>query len=117
MFDAYVGNKRAEFEQLEATKRSRYEQDQQNKRTAMTANAPTGLERILSNPKLFERYTESQLGSANLRKETALRKEYYDNPTLATKYPTVEAYLLASGMGGQSGGGDGLKFLGSRPAQ
>jgi hypothetical protein len=75
------------------------------------------MERILSSPTMFPKYMESQIGSANLRKETALRKEYYDNPTLATKYPTVEAYLLASGMGDQSGGGDGLKFLGSRPAQ
>jgi hypothetical protein len=80
------------------------------------ASMPSQLERILSNPALFERYKESQLGSAGLRAETALRKEYYDNPGLVTKYPTVEAYLLANGVGGQGGTGDGTRVLGSRPA-
>jgi hypothetical protein len=80
------------------------------------ARMPSQLERILRDPVLREAYTESQLGPANLRRETALRREYYDNPSLATKYPTVEAYLLASGVGGQLGTGDGTRVLGSRPA-
>jgi hypothetical protein len=115
MFDAYIGNKRTELEQVEATKRSRYEQDQQNKRTAMTANAPTGLERILGNPVLFKRYMESQTGPANVRAESALRKEWAENPMVRQQYPKIDDYLTANGVGGQAG--DGLKFLGSRPAQ
>jgi len=117
MFDAYVTNKRSEFEQGEQTKRSMYEQDQQNKRTAMTVNAPSQLERILRDPVLSERYSDAQLGSSNLRRELALRKEYFDNPNFVTKYPTVESYLLANGVGGQGGASDGLKFLGSKPTQ
>jgi hypothetical protein len=115
MFEAYVKNKASEFEQSEATKRSVYEQDQQNKRTAMTVNAPTQLERILRDPVLFERYSESQLGPANVRREMALRTQYYDNPSLVKQYPTVEAYLLANGVGGQGGTNDGTTVLGSRP--
>jgi hypothetical protein len=115
MFEAYVANKRSEYEQSEATKRSVYEQDQQNKRTAMTVNAPTQLERILRDPVLFERYSESQLGPANVRREMALRTQYYDNPSLVKQYPTVEAYLLANGVGGQGGTNDGTTVLGSRP--
>ena len=115
MFEAYVANKRSEFEQSEATKRSVYEQDKATERTRMTANAPTGLERILRDPVLFERYSESQLGPANVRREMALRTQYYDNPSLVKQYPTVEAYLLANGVGGQGGTNDGTTVLGSRP--
>jgi hypothetical protein len=116
MFEAYVANKRSEYEQGEQTKRSRYEQDQQNKRTAMTANAPTGLERILSNPTLFKNYMESQTGGANVRAESMLRKEYYDNPSLVKQYPTVEDYLAANGAGGQAGADPRYKVLGSQLA-
>jgi hypothetical protein len=106
MFEAYIGNKRTE-----------YEQDQQNKRAAMTANAPTGLERILSNPKMFENYMKSQTGGANVRAEALIRKEYFENPLLKKDYPTVEDYLAANGVGGQSGANQQLKVIGSRPAQ
>lgn len=115
MFEAYVANKRSEFEQSEQTKRSMYEQDQQNKRTAMTANAPTGLERILSNPKLFKNYMESQTGGANIRAEAMLREKYFENPLLKKDYPTVEDYLAANGVGGKAGASDGSRVLGSRP--
>jgi hypothetical protein len=115
MFDAYVANKRSEFEQVEATKRSRYEQDQQNKRTVMTTNAPTGLERILGNPVLFKRYMESQTGPANVRAESALRKEWAENPMVRQQYPKIDDYLMANGVGGQAGVNDGTKILGSRP--
>ena len=104
MFDAYVKNQATMFEQ-----------EQQNKRTAMTVNAPTQLERILRDPVLSERYADVQLGPANLRREIALRTQYYDNPSLVKQYPTVEAYLLANGVGGQGGINDGSKVLGSRP--
>jgi hypothetical protein len=117
MFEAYVANKRSEFEQSEQTKRSTYEQDQQNKRTAMTANAPTGLERILTDPVKFKRYMESQTGGANVRAESMLRKEYFENPLLKKDYPTIEDYLAANGVGGQTGANQQFKVIGSRPAQ
>jgi hypothetical protein len=81
----------------------------------MTANAPTGLERILADPVKFKRYMESQTGGANVRAESMLRKEYFENPLLKKDYPTVEAYLLANGVGGQGGTNDGTTVLGSRP--
>jgi hypothetical protein len=93
-----------------------YEQDQQNKRTAMTANAPTGLERILADPVKFKRYMESQTGGANVRAESMLRKEYFENPLLKKDYPTIEDYLAANGVGGQTGANQQLKVIGSRPA-
>ena len=116
MFDAYVANKRSEFEQSEQTKRSRFEQEQQNKRTAMTVNAPTGLERILADPVKFKRYMESQTGGANIRAESMLRKEYYENPLLKKDYPTIEDYLAANGVGGQTGVDPRYKVLGPQVA-
>jgi hypothetical protein len=115
MFEAYVANKRSEFEQSEATKRSVYEQDKATERTRMTANAPTGLERILTDPVKFKRYMESQTGGANVRAESMLRKEYFENPLLKKDYPTIEDYLAANGVGGQAGANDGTRVLGSRP--
>jgi hypothetical protein len=79
------------------------------------ARMPSQLERILRDPVLREAYMESQLGPANMRREMALRTQYYDNPQLKQKYPTVEDYLLASGVSGQDGVSDGTKVLGSRP--
>lgn len=117
MFEAYVANKRSEFEQSEQTKRSKFEQEQQNKRTAMTANAPTGLERILSSPTMYPKYMESQTGGANIRAESMLRKEYYENPLLKKDYPTVDDYLAANGVRGQAGANQQFKVIGSRPAQ
>jgi hypothetical protein len=64
---------------------------------------------------MFERYSESQLGPANVRREMALRTQYYDNPQLKQKYPTVEDYLLASGVSGQDGADPGYKVVGSQP--
>jgi hypothetical protein len=93
-----------------------YEQDQQNKRTAMTANAPTGLERILSNPTMFKKYMESQTGAANVRAESALRKEWAENPSIQMKYPTPEAYVAANSGAEQAGANPQLKVIGSRPA-
>jgi hypothetical protein len=117
MFEAYVANKRSEYEQGEQTKRSRYEQDQQNKRAAIAANAPTGLERILSSPTMYPKYMESQIGGANVRAESMLRKEYFENPLLKKDYPTIEDYLAANGVGGKTGANQQLKVIGSRPAQ
>ena len=117
MFDAYVKNKSTEFEQGEQTKRTIIQERGANARTNMTANAPTGLERILSNPVLFEKYMKSQTGAANVRAESALRQEWAENPMVRQQYPKIEDYLMANGVGGQAGGGTGLKFLGSRPAQ
>jgi hypothetical protein len=79
------------------------------------ARMPSQLERILRDPVLKEAYAETQLGPANMRREMALRTQYYDNPQLKQKYPTVEDYLLASGVSGQDGVSDGTKVLGSRP--
>lgn len=81
------------------------------------AAMPTGLERILGNPELFDKYMKSQTGAANVRAESALRQEWAENPMVRQQYPKIEDYLMANGVGGQSGGGTGLKFLGSRPAQ
>jgi hypothetical protein len=79
------------------------------------ARMPSQLERILRDPVMFERYSESQLGPANVRREMALRTTYYENPQLKASYPTVQDYLLANGVGGQDGVSDGTKVLGSRP--
>ena len=79
------------------------------------AQMPSQLERILRDPVMFERYSESQLGPANVRREMALRTTYYENPQLKQSYPTVQDYLLANGVGGQDGASDGTKILGSRP--
>jgi len=73
------------------------------------ARMPSQLERILRDPVMFERYSESQLGPANVRREMALRTTYYENPQLKLSYPTVQDYLLANGVG------DETKVLGSRP--
>ena len=116
LFEAYVANKRSEFEQSEQTKRSKFEQEQQNIRTTMTANAPTGLERILADPVKFKRYMESQTGGANIRAESMLRKEYYENPLLKKDYPTVDDYLAANGVGGQTGVDPRYKVLGPQVA-
>jgi hypothetical protein len=79
------------------------------------ARMPSQLERILRDPVMFERYSESQLGPANVRREMALRTQYYENPQLKQSYPTVQDYLLANGVGGQDGVSDGSKVLSSRP--
>jgi hypothetical protein len=89
----------------------------QMKNAVRVAGMPTGLERILSNPALFDKYMKSQTGAANVRAESALRQEWAENPMVRQQYPKIEDYLMANGVGGQSGGGTGLKFLGSRPAQ
>ena len=81
------------------------------------ASMPSQLERILRDPVLSARYSDVQLGSANMRREMALRTQYYDNPQLKQKYPTVEDYLLASGVSAQDGANPQLKVIGSRPAQ
>jgi len=52
-----------------------------------------------------------------VRAESALRQEWAENPMVRQQYPKIEDYLMANGVGGQAGGGTGLKFLGSRPAQ
>jgi len=116
MFEAYLANKRTEFEQGEQTKRSMFEQEQQNKRAAMTANAPTGLERILSSPTMYPKYMESQTGGANIRAEERLREKYFENPLLKKDYPTIEDYLAANGVIGKAGANPQLKVIGSRPA-
>ena len=117
MFDAYIKNKSTEFEQTEATRRAIIQERGANARTNVTANAPTGLERILGNPELFKKYMESQTGAANVRAESALRKEWAENLMVRQQYPKIEDYLMAMGVGGQAGANDGLKFIGSRPAQ
>ena len=89
----------------------------QMKNAVRVAGMPTGLERILSNPALFDKYMKSQTGAANVRAESALRQEWAENPMVRQQYPKIEDYLMANGVGGQAGGGTGLKFLGSRPAQ
>jgi hypothetical protein len=81
------------------------------------AQMPSQLERILSDPVLKEAYAETQLGPANVRREIALRTQYYDNPQLKPQYPTVEDYLLANGVSAQDGANPQLKVIGSRPAQ
>jgi hypothetical protein len=117
MFDAYIKNKSTEFEQTEATRRAIIQERGANARTNVTANAPTGLERILGNPELFKKYMESQTGAANVRAESALRKEWAENLMVRQQYPKIDDYLMAMGVGGQAGANDGLKFIGSRPAQ
>jgi hypothetical protein len=62
------------------------------------------------------KYMESQTGGANIRAESMLRKEYYENPLLKKDYPTVDDYLAANGVRGQSGANPQLKVIGSRPA-
>jgi len=89
----------------------------QMKNAVKIAGMPNGLERILGNPDLFKKYMESQTGPASVRAESLLRKEWAESPLLQGKYPTPESYLAANGVSGQGGAGDGLKFIGSRPAQ
>ena len=79
------------------------------------ARMPSQLERILRDPVMFERYSESQLGPANVRREMALRTTYYENPQLKASYPTVQDYLLANGVGGQDGADPRYKVVGSQP--
>ena len=80
------------------------------------ARMPTQLERILSDPVLKEAYAETQLGPANVRREIALRTQYYDNPQLKQQYPTVEDYLAANGVGGQASVDPRYKVLGPQLA-
>ena len=80
------------------------------------ARMPTQLERILSDPVLKEAYAETQLGPANVRREIALRTQYYDNPQLKQPYPTVEDYLAANGVGGQASVDPRYKVLGPQLA-
>jgi len=114
LFEAYVANKRSEFEQREQTKRSMFEQEQQNKRTAMTANAPTGLERILSSPTMYPKYLESQTGAAGLRADAIHRDKWMADPQIQLKYPNIEDYLRIMNPSGKSDSG-GYKVLGSTP--
>jgi hypothetical protein len=117
MFEAYVANKRSEYEQDRATERSNFEQKQATERTRITAGAPTGLERILSSPTLFPKYMQSQTGAANVRSEAQARKEYAENPAIRQMYPNIQDYLSIVGGTGAGGADDGLKFLGSKPTQ
>jgi hypothetical protein len=45
-----------------------------------------------------------------------LRKEYFENPMLKKDYPTIEDYLAANGVSGQTGVDPRYKVLGPQVA-
>jgi len=78
--------------------RSIYEQNEATKRTQIQANAPTGLERIYRNPKLFKKHMEAQTAATGMRGDTAHRETWAKSPYLQTQYPKIDDYLRAMGI-------------------
>lgn len=86
------------IEQANQNLRSIYEQGEATKRTVIQANAPTGLERIYSNPALYKKHIEAQTAATGMRGDAAHRETWAKSPMLRAQYPKIEDYLRVMGV-------------------
>ena len=102
LFDTNKTNARGIYqtgiEQANQNLRSMYEQGEQTKRTIIQANAPTGLERIYSNPALYKKHIEAQTAATGMRGDTAHRETWAKSPMLRAQYPKIDDYLRVMGI-------------------
>lgn len=99
LFDTNKTNARAIYqtgiEQVNQNQRSMYEQGEQTKRTIIQANAPTGLERIYSNPALYKKHIEAQTAATGMRGDDALITNYIKNPMALKMLEQTDPQLAA----------------------
>ena len=86
------------IEQANQNQREIYSQGEQTKRTIIQANAPTGLERIYSNPALYKKHIEAQTAATGMRGDTAHRETWAKSPMLRAQYPKIDDYLRVMGI-------------------
>jgi hypothetical protein len=102
LFDTNKTNARGIYqtgiEQANQNQRAMYEQGEQTKRTIIQANAPTGLERIYSNPALYKKHIEAQTAATGMRGDTAHRETWAKSPMLRAQYPKIDDYLRVMGI-------------------